>query len=354
MTISRVANACNLPLQPLSAILLSVEGAVRRRDFIVLLGGSVAAQPLSARAQQSAAPVIGVLGSGSPSGRWGEFFAAFRQGLGETGYSEGRNVTIEARWAEDHYDRLPALAAELIGRRPAIIAAFSTPAAMAAKAAATTIPVVFTTIADPVQIGLVASLNQPGGNMTGVTLLGVEVEPKILDLLHEAVPAAAVMGYLVNPTNPNAETQSRTVQEAARRLGVQLHVLNATNASDFDPTFTRLHDLQVTALVVGQDVLFVTEAEQLVQLSARYRIPAITALREFAGAGGLMSYSADQRDAYRQAGIYAGRILKGEKPSDLPVMQAAKFALVINLKTAKALGLNIPLPLLGRADEVIE
>jgi putative tryptophan/tyrosine transport system substrate-binding protein len=326
---------------------------VRRRDFIVLLGGSVAAGPFSARAEQGATPVIGVLGSASPE-RWTEFFAAFRQGLGEAGYSEGRNVTIEARWAEDHYDRLPALAAELIGRRPAMIAAFSTPAVKAAKASATTIPIVFTTIADPVQLGLVASLNRPGGNMTGVTLLGVEVEPKLLQLLHEAVPSAAVMGLLVNPTNPNAATESRTVQEAAQRLGVELHVLNASNASDFDPAFTKLHDLHVAALMVSQDVLFIAEAEQLAQLSARYGLPAIMAPREFAAAGGLMSYGADQRDAYRQAGIYAGRILKGEAPSDLPVMQATKFALVINLKTAKAFGLNIPFPLLGRADEVIE
>ncbi len=325
---------------------------MRRRDFIVLLCSTAGA--FNARAQQGAAPVVGVLGSASPSGLWGAFFDAFRQGLGEAGFSEGRNLTIEARWAEDHYDRLPALVAELIGRRPAMIAAFSTPAAKAAKAAATTIPIVFTTIADPVQIGLVASLNQPGGNMTGITLLGVEVEPKLLELLHEAVPSAAVMGLLVNPTNPNAATQSRTIQEAAQRLGVQLHVLSASNASDFDPAFAKLHDLQVAALMVSQDVLFVAEAEQLVQLSARYRIPAITALREFPAAGGLMSYGADQRDEYRQAGIYAGRILKGEAPSDLPVMQATKFALVINLKTAKAFDLNIPLPLLGRADEVIE
>ena len=331
---------------------------MRRRDFIALLCGTAAAcsgaWPLAARAQQTATPVVGVLAAGSPSGFWAEMFTAFRQGLGDAGYSEGRNMAIEARWADDHYDRLSALAADLIGHRPAVIGAFITPAAKAAKAATTTIPVVFTTIADPVQIGLVASLNRPGGNITGVTQLGVEVEPKLLELLHQAVPSAAVMGHLVNPTNPNAATQSRTVQEAAQRLGVQLHVLNASTASDFDPAFAKLHDLQIAALIVSQDVLFVAEAEQLAQLAARYRIPAITALREFAAAGGLMSYSADQRDAYRQAGIYAGRILKGEKPSDLPVIQAVKLDLVINLKTAKALGVTVPLPLLGRADEVIE
>jgi putative ABC transport system substrate-binding protein len=333
---------------------------MRRRDFIALLGlGGTAAAcsgawPLAARAQQSAAPVVGVLVSGSPRGTWAELFAAFRQGLGDLGYSDGRNVTIEARWAEDHYDRLPALMAELIERRPALIAASATPAAKAAKAAPTTIPVVFVTIADPVQIGLVASLNRPGGNMTGVSLLGVEIEPKRFELLHEAVPSAAVMALLVNPTNPNAATQSRTVQEAARRLGLQLHVLNASTPRDFDPIFTQLQELRVAALMISQEVLFTTEAEQLAQLSARYRIPAITARREFAAAGGLMAYDANQSEAYRQAGIYAGRILKGEKPSDLPVIQAVKFNLVINLKTAKALGLNIPLPLLARADEVIE
>jgi putative tryptophan/tyrosine transport system substrate-binding protein len=235
-----------------------------------------------------------------------------------------------------------------------MIAAFATPAAKAAKAATTTIPIVFGTIADPVQIGLVASLNRPGGNMTGVSLLGVMVGPKLLEQLHEAVPSAAVVALLVNPTNPNAATQSRTVKEAAQRLGVQLHIINASNASDFDPTFAKMRELQVAGLMIGQDILFGNEAEQLAKLSVRYRIPAIDAQREFAAAGGLMSYGANIRDAYRQVGIYAGRILKGEKPSDLPVIQAVKFDLVINLKTAKALGLNIPLPLLGRADEVIE
>jgi putative ABC transport system substrate-binding protein len=331
---------------------------MRRRDFIALLGGTAAAcsgvWPPAARAQQSVAPVVGVLAAGSPSGIWAESFTAFRQGLGDAGYSEGRNMTIEARWAEDQYDRLPALATDLVGQRPAMIAAFATPAAKAAKAATTTIPIVFGTIADPVQIGLVASLNRPGGNMTGVSLLGVTVGPKLLEQLHEAVPSAAVVALLVNPTNPNAATQSRTAKEAAQRLGVQLHIINASNASDFDPTFAKMRELQVAGLMIGQDILFGNEVEQLAKLSVRYRIPAIDAQREFAAAGGLMSYGANIRDAYRQVGIYAGRILKGEKPSDLPVIQAVKFDLVINLKTAKALGLNIPLPLLGRADEVIE
>ena len=327
---------------------------MRRRDFIVLLGGTAAAAPFSARAQQGAAPVIGVLGSGSPRGYWAELFAAFRQGLGEAGYSEGRNVTIEARWAEDHYDRLPALATDLVGQRPAVIGAFATPAAKAAKAATATIPIVFVSIADPVQIGLVASLNRPGGNMTGVSQLSVEVGPKLLELLHEAVPSARAMALLLNPTNPNAATQSKTVQAAAQRLGLQFEVLNASSPGDFDLAFAKLHELQVAALMIGQDVLFGAEQEQLAKLSGDYRIPAISAQREYAAAGGLMSYGANQHDGYRQAGIYAGRILKGERPSDLPVMQAVKLDLVINLRTAKALGLNVPLPLLGRADEVIE
>jgi putative tryptophan/tyrosine transport system substrate-binding protein len=327
---------------------------MRRREFITLVGAATT-WPLAAYAQQgAAAPLVGILGSGSPRGYWAELFTAFRQGLGEAGYSEGRNVKIEARWAEDQYDRLPALATDLVGQRPAVIGAFATAAAKAAKAATANIPIVFGTIADPVQIGLVASLNRPGGNMTGVSLLGVEVGPKLLELLHEAVPSARAMALLLNPTNPNAATQSKTVQAAAQRLSLQLHVLNASTATDFEPAFAKLHDSQVAALMVSLDVLFVAEAERLAQLAARYRIPAIFALREFAAAGGLMSYGTDQRDLYRQAGIYAGRILKGEKPSDLPVIQAVKLDLVINLKTAKALGLNIPLPLLGRTDEVIE
>jgi len=279
---------------------------------------------------------------------------AFRQGLGDAGYGEGRNLTIEARWAEDHYDRLPALAAALVGRGPDVIGAFATPAAKAAKAATANIPIVFVTIADPVQIGLVASLNRPDGNMTGVSLLSVAVGPKLLELLHEAVPSAKAVALLLNPTNPNAATQSKAVQAAAQRLSLQLHVLNASSAGDLDPTFAKLHKLQVAALMIGQDVLFGAETEQLAKLSDDYRIPAISPHREFADAGGLMSYGANERDGYRQAGIYAGRILKGEKLSDLPVIQALTLDLVINLKTAKALDLNIPLPLLGRADEVIE
>ena len=327
---------------------------MRRRDLIALLGGAAVAWPVGALGQQNAAPVVAVLGAGSPRGYWGEMFTAFGEGLGAAGYSEGRNVTIETRWAEDQNDRLPALATELIGSRPAVLAAFATAAAKAAKSATTTVPVVFGTIADPVQIGLVSSLNHPGGNVTGVTQLGVEVGPKLLELLHEAVPSAAIMALLVNPANPNTATESRTVQEAAQRLGVQLHVLNARRPADFDPLFAKLQDLQVTALVISQDVLFGSATEQLGKLAVHYKIPGIYPQREFAAAGGLMSYGADPRDAYRQVGIYAGRILKGERPSDLPVIQAAKFNLLINLKTAKAFGLNLPLPLLGRADEIIE
>jgi putative ABC transport system substrate-binding protein len=326
-----------------------------RREFITLVGGTVVAWPLATYAQQGvAASLVGILGAASPRGYWADLFAAFRQGLGEAGYSEGRNMTIEARWADDQYDRLPALAIDLVGQRPAVIGAFATPAAKAAKAATTTIPIVFGTIADPVQIGLVASLSRPGGNMTGVSLLGVEVGPKLVGLLHEAVPLARVIALLLNPTNPNATTQSKTVQAAAQQLGLQLRVLNASSPGDFDQTFAKLHELQVAALMIGQDVLFGAEQEQLARLSADYRIPTIGAQREFAADGGLMSYGANQRDAYRQAGIYAGRILKGEKPSDLPVLQPTKLELVINMKTAKSLGLTIPPGVLAIADEVIE
>ncbi len=331
---------------------------MQRREFIRMLGGTAAAcsavWPLGTGAQQRPAPVVGVLAAGSPSGFWAEMLVAFRQGLGDVGYSEGHNVTIEARWAEDQNDRLPALATELIAYRPAVLAAFATAAAKAAKSTTTIVPVVFVTIADPVQIGLVTSLNHPGGNVTGVTQMSVEVGPKLLELLHEAVPSAATMAFLVNPTNPNAAIQSLTVQNAAQRLGVHVHVLHASTPADFDPLFAKMRELQVAAVIIGQDVLFGSAAGQLGKLSARYSIPGIYLQREFAAAGGLMTYGTDAHVAYRQGGVLAGRILKGERPSDLPVMQAAKFNLVINLKTAKAFGLNLPLPLLGRADEIIE
>jgi putative tryptophan/tyrosine transport system substrate-binding protein len=327
---------------------------MRRRDFISLIGVAATSWPLAAHAQQNDVPVVAVLAAGSPSEYWTAMFAAFREGLRAVGYSEGHNVTFETRWAEDQNDRLATLATELIGYRPAVLAAFATAAAKAAKSATTTVPVVFGTIADPVQIGLVSSLNHPGGNVTGVTQLSVEVGPKLLELLHEAIPSAAIIGVLVNPTNPNTATETRSVQEAAQRLGVQVHVLNASNPAEFDPLFAKLQDLHVAALIISQDVLFGRAAEQLGKLALHYQIPGIYFQHEFAAAGGLMSYGTDARGTYRQVGIYAGRILKGELPSDLPVIQAAKFDLVINLKTAKALGLSLPLPLLGRADEVIE
>ena len=263
-------------------------------------------------------------------------------------------MAIEARWADGQYDRLPAMAADLIQHQVAVIAAFTTPAAIAAKAATATIPIVFTTIADPVQIGLVASLNRPGGNMTGVTLLSVEVGPKLLELLHDVVPRATIMALLVNPTNANLETQSRNLQAAALKLGLQVHVLNASTERDFDAVFAKLHELRADALMIGQDVLFNTQSGQLASLSVRHAMPAIYVAREFAAAGGLMSYGTNESEAYRQAGIYAGRILKGEKPAELPVQQPTKFELVINLKTAKALGLSIPESFLLLADEVIE
>jgi putative ABC transport system substrate-binding protein len=279
---------------------------------------------------------------------------AFRQGLRETGYDEGRNVAIEYRWAEGQYDRLPAMAADLIHRQVSVIAAVTTPAALAAKAATATIPIVFTTISDPVQIGLVASLSRPGGNVTGVTQLNVEVGPKLLELLHEVVPTATIMALLVNPGNPNAETTKRDLQAAARTLGLQLHVLNASNEGDFDAVFARLRQLRAGGLVIGGDVFFTGRSEQLAALTLRHAVPSIYQPRAFVAAGGLMTYGAIATEAYRQVGVYTGRILKGEKPTDLPVQQATKVELIINLKTAQTLGLTFPLSLLGRADEVIE
>jgi putative ABC transport system substrate-binding protein len=325
-----------------------------RRQFITLLGGTAAAAwPLAARAQQATTRVIGVLGSATAR-EWAPSVDAFLRGLSEAGFAEGRDVRIEYRWAENQYDRLPSLAAELIHRDVSVIAAFTTPSAIAAKAATATIPIVFTTIADPVQIGLVASLNRPGGNLTGVTFLNVEIVPKMLELLHEVVPTATTMAALVNPTNPNADIWSTGLQGAARALGLELNLLRASTQRDIDEVFTTLIPLRVGGLVIVNDVFLITRQEQLAALALHHRVPTIFQTRASVVAGGLMSYAGSASDAYHLAGVYTGRVLKGEKPTDLPVQQATKVELIINLKAAKALGLTVPLPLLGRADEVIE
>jgi putative ABC transport system substrate-binding protein len=324
---------------------------VKRRQFITGLG-SAAAWPLAVRAQQAAMPVIGFLNSGSPGG-YAPYVAAFRQGLKETGYVEGQNVAIEYRWAEGQYDRAPAMAAELVRRQVAVIVANS-PGVMAVKAAVATIPIVFTTAQDPVQIGLVASLARPGGNVTGVTQLHAAVAPKRLALAHELVPAATVIAVLVNPTTPDAETELGDLQAAARTLGLQLHVLYATTERDFDTVFATLVQSRAGALVIGNGPFFFSQSEQLAALALRHALPTIFEDRAFAATGGLMSYGGSSLDMYRTAGIYTGRILKGEKPADLPVQQATKIELIINLKTAKTLGLTIPETLLATANEVIE
>jgi putative ABC transport system substrate-binding protein len=326
---------------------------MQRRKFIALLGGA-AAWPFAARAQQPALPVIGFLSSASPD-LYANRLRAFRQGLKEAGYVEGQNVAIEYRWAESQNDRLPALAAELVQRHVDVIAAAGgTPSAVAAKAATTTIPVVFGVAVDPVKIGLVASLNRPGGNLTGITNLNVEVGPKRLELMRELIPAATNIAVLVNPTSPIAEPFARAMQAAARTLGQQIHVQQASSEQDFDKVFADLARLRAGALVISPDVFFNTKIEQLAVLSLRHAVPAIFQYREFAAAGGLISYGSDETEYYRLIGIYAGRILKGEKPADLPVVQSTKVEMILNLKTAKALGITVPLPLIGRADEVIE
>ena len=325
---------------------------MKRRDFITVLGGA-AAWPVIVHAQQPAMPVVGFLGAGTSKG-YAPALAALLKGLAETNYADGKNIKIEYRWANNQYDQLPAMAADLVRRQVSVIVAASTPAARVAKAATPTIPVVFTTIADPVQIGLVDSLNRPGGNVTGVTLMSVEVGPKLLDLLHGAMPLATTVAVLLNPTNPNVETQSRTLQAAALKLGLQVHVLYASTERNFDAIFAKLRELRAGALMISQDPLFNEQCEQLAELTVRNRMPTIYELRQFAAAGGLMSYGDSQNDAWHQAGIYVGRILKGEKPADLPVMQATKLNFVINLKTAKTLGLTIPDGLINAADEVIE
>ena len=323
---------------------------MRRREFIKMIAWSVAAWPIVSRAQQSALPVIGYL-----SGRSPEDLSAFLKGLNEAGYVDGRNVSIEYRWAEGRADRLPALVADLVHRRATVIAAATTNAALAAKAATTTIPIVFEMAGDPVRLGLVPSLNRPDGNITGVATLNIEVAPKRLQLLHEVVPSAKVVALLVNPANATVtEIQSREVQSAARTLGLELHVLNARTETDFDAVFANIIQMHAGGLVIGADPLFNSRCKQLGELTVRHAVPAIYGRHDFTAAGGLLSYGPDQADAYRRTGIYVGRVLKGEKPADLPVQQATKVELYINLKTAKRLGLNVPNTLIGRADEVIE
>jgi ABC-type uncharacterized transport system substrate-binding protein len=325
---------------------------MRRREFVTLMGGAAAAWPVLARGQPAVTPIIGIVGSTTAVG-WASQEAAFRKGLGEAGYTEGHNVSIESRWADGHYDRLPAIV-ELVQRRVAVIVAFTTPAARAAKSATASVPIVFSTIANPVEIGLVASLNRPGGNVTGATLLSLEIDPKLLELLHETVPKATVIALLVNPNNPTAERASKNLLAAARTVGLQLHIVQATSESDLETAFAKVHDLNAGGLVIPRDAFFSSHNDQLAALTTRYALPAIYQDRAFAAAGGLMSYTSGDADTYRQLGNYTGRILKGEKPADLPVVQTTKVELVINLKTAKALGITVPNTLIGRADEVIE
>jgi putative ABC transport system substrate-binding protein len=324
---------------------------LRRREFIRLLSGAAAAWPLAARAQQPAMPVIGYLSTLAP----GSYATpAFHQGLSQAGYVEGRNVAIEYHWADGRYDRLPTLAAELVRRRVTVIAANTGPSALAAKAATTTIPIVFSIAADPIEFGLGASLSRPGGNVTGVTSLTLELGPKRLELLHELVPTAAVIALLVNPTAPNAETQSSRLREAARTLGIELPVLHASSERDFDTVFATLAQLRAGGLVLGQGVFFGSQLEEFAALALRHAVPAISGTSEFVVAGGLIAYPAGNTDTARQFGVYVGRVLKGEKPADLPIMQPTRFNLVINMKTAKALGLDVPATVLLRADELIE
>jgi ABC-type uncharacterized transport system substrate-binding protein len=326
---------------------------MKRRHFITLLGGA-AVWPLTARAQQRATPVVGFLNAESARG-YARPLAAFLKGLRENGYEDGRNVIIEYRWAEGHNDRLPAMAADLVGRQVYVIAATTTPAALAAKAATATIPIVFESATDPIRSGLVTSLSRPAGNVTGITQTNAEVAPKLLQLLHEVLPTARVMGVLVNPNDPAlADTQTKDFLSAAQTLGIELHVLNASTEDDLDMVFTKLSQLGAAALVISTDPFFTSRSVQLATLATRNAMPAAYKGRDFAAAGGLLGYGTDIAETFRLAGVYTARILKGEKPADLPVQQASKVELIINLKTAKALDISFPITLLGRADEVIE
>jgi putative ABC transport system substrate-binding protein len=328
---------------------------MRRREFITLLGGTAAgssiARPFAARAQTM--PVIGVLSSAS-SHDYGPMIAAFKKSLGEAGYIDGQNVKIEYRWADEQYDRLPALAADLVRRQVSLILAATTPAAIAAKPATQTIPIVFAIGGDPVRTGLVVSLSRPGGNLTGAAHVNVETAPKRLELLHELMPGEKIIGLLLNPTNPLTPSVATAVQTAAASLGLELKVFHARSDEEVDRVFASLPEMKVGALVIGTDPFFTSRAEQLGAISLGSAIPAIYQYREFIAAGGVMSYGGSITESYRQAGLYAGRILKGEKPADLPVQLSTKVELFFNLKSAKQLGLNAPLSLLGRADEVIE
>jgi putative ABC transport system substrate-binding protein len=323
-----------------------------RRELMLVLGGAITAAT-ALRAQQKAMPVVGFLHSALP-GPAAPSVAAFRQGLSETGYLEGQNVAIEYRWAAGRYDRLPALAADLVRRKVDVILAAGVAAALAAKDATSTIPIVFTSGDGPVAAGLVASLARPGGNLTGFSILTEELTPKRLELLSELVPQVGVFALLVNPNYPTADPMIRDMREAARTKGMQLHILKASTESEIDVAFATLVQLQAGALVVGTDPFFISRREQLVTLAARHAVPAIYELREFPAAGGLISYGLSLTAVYRQEGIYAGKILKGAKPADLPVQQPTTFELVVNLKTAKELGLTVPPSILARADEVIE
>jgi ABC-type uncharacterized transport system substrate-binding protein len=327
---------------------------MRRREFVTLLSGA-AAWPMVARSQQSAMPVIGYLGSSSFERSAGISLLNFKRGLAETGYVEDRSVTIEYRWADDHYERLPALAVELVKRRVAVLVAAGSPTALPAKAATTVIPIVFMVGSDPVELGLVGSFNRPGGNLTGVAYLNAEVAPKRLELLHEFVPAAKSIALLVNPANPHAaEAQANELKAAVRALGLQLTLVKASNAIEIEEAFSVLVRDRVDALQIGVDPLFGNHIDQLVALATRQKVPTIYPWREFTAAGGLMNYGSSIPDAYRQVGIYTGQILKGAKPSDLPVQQPTKLQFVLNLKAAKAIGVEFPAKLLTLADEVIE